>query len=65
MELFTRFVFSTLAVVTLATADYGSSYNITYSTVTGYFLQDKNSTNATTFDYVSPPNPFNPPHRIR
>lgn len=26
---------------------------IEYSTVTGYFLQDDNSTNATTFDYVS------------
>lgn len=25
---------------------------IQYSTVTGYFLQDDNSTNATTFDYV-------------
>lgn len=35
----------------LATAT-GPSY-IEYSTVTGYFLQDLNSTNATTFDYVS------------
>lgn len=26
---------------------------IQYSTVPGYFLQDDNSTNATTFDYVS------------
>jgi hypothetical protein len=26
---------------------------IQYSTVTGYFLQDNNATNATTFDYVS------------
>jgi hypothetical protein len=28
------------------------SGNLRYSTVTGYFLQDNNSTNATTFDYV-------------
>jgi hypothetical protein len=29
-----------------------SSHHIQYSTVTGYFLQDLNTTNATTFDYV-------------
>lgn len=30
-----------------------SATSIQYSTVTGYFLQDVNATNATTFDYVS------------
>ena len=29
--------------------------DIKYSTVTGYFLQDEPSTDATTFDYVRPP----------
>jgi hypothetical protein len=36
----------------VAAATHASSY-IQYSTVPGYFLQDDNSTNATTFDYVS------------
>lgn len=29
---------------------------LNYTTVTGYFLQDEASTNATTFDYVRPLN---------
>ena len=33
-------------------ASTASAY-IQYSTVPGYFLQDLNSTNATTFDFVS------------
>lgn len=36
---------------TLQTRASGKGY-IKYSTVTGYFLQDDPSTNATTFDYV-------------
>lgn len=36
----------------IAAAAHASSY-IQYSTVTGYFLQDDNSTNATTFDYTA------------
>lgn len=30
-----------------------NAVQINYTTVAGYFLQDDNSTNATTFDYVS------------
>ncbi len=41
----------------IAAAAHASSY-IQYSTVTGYFLQDDNSTNATTFDYVSKALPY-------
>lgn len=39
-------------VVGATAAALGQTY-IQYSTVTGYFLQDDNSTNATAFDYVS------------
>ena len=38
------------ALVGLAVAQ---ASTINYSTVTGYFLQDEESTDATTFDYVS------------
>ena len=38
------------ASVSLASYKSGS---FNYSTVPGYFLQDLNTTNATTFDYVS------------
>jgi len=41
-----------VALLLSAVASAASAY-IQYSTVTGYFLQDINSTNATTFDYVS------------
>lgn len=42
-----------LALSLLLTTSAASSYAyIQYSTVTGYFLQDVNTTNATTFDYV-------------
>lgn len=57
----------TAAVALLATAASAQTSNITkstvypptgygyinYTTVTGYFLQDEPSTNATAFDYVS------------
>lgn len=38
---------ATMAMITATSATY-----INYTTVTGYFLQDINTTNATTFDYV-------------
>lgn len=42
-----------LALSLLLTTSAASSFAyIQYSTVTGYFVQDVNSTNATTFDYV-------------
>jgi hypothetical protein len=41
-----------IALLLSGVASSVSAY-IQYSTVTGYFLQDDNSTNATTFDYVS------------
>jgi hypothetical protein len=31
-----------------------NNWNIEYTAVSGYFLQDLNSTNAANFDYVSP-----------
>jgi hypothetical protein len=40
------------ALVGLAVVQ-ASTTTITYSTVTGYFLQDEDSTDASTFDYVS------------
>lgn len=45
-----------VVVAVLATAEakfFGQPTYIKYSTVTGFFLQDDNSTNATTFNYVS------------
>ena len=46
------FVASIVSLAALVHAQSGSY--IQYSTVTGYFLQDEPSTNATTFDYVRP-----------
>jgi len=42
-----------LAAAQAALAGTASASYINYTTVTGYFLQDNNATNATTFDYVS------------
>jgi hypothetical protein len=39
-------------IVSCLLAVLGEASYIQYSTVTGYFLQDLDSTNATTFDYV-------------
>jgi hypothetical protein len=44
------YVFALCASLTSA----AMSHHIQYSTVTGYFLQDLNTTNVTTFDYVWP-----------
>lgn len=49
----------TLALIVTGLANAASSTSLSsspyvkYSTVTGYFLQDLNSTDASTFDYVS------------
>jgi len=40
------------STTSISTTDNGTEY-IRYSTVGGYFLQDLNATNASTFDYVS------------
>ena len=44
---------STAAASTSGVAIHGGQGYINYSTVPGYFLQDLNSTNASTFDFVS------------
>lgn len=44
--------FSTLISLAAAAATTASATYINYTTVTGYFLQDEASTNATTFVYV-------------
>ncbi|KAI9693462.1 MAG: hypothetical protein M1820_009255 [Bogoriella megaspora] len=51
MGLFKRVASSVLALVVLAQA-HGGQY-INYTTVTGYFLQDDPSTNASTFNYTT------------
>lgn len=43
---------ATLAAAQAALAATTTAIYVNYTTVTGYFLQDANSTNATTFDYV-------------
>lgn len=45
---------ASLAVAGASAWQYGPQYylNISYSTVTGYFLQDLSTTDASTFDYV-------------
>lgn len=48
-----RFVVPLLLSSAAAVTATAASTYIQYSTVTGYFLQDINSTNATAFDYVS------------
>lgn len=45
--------FFTAAIVQAALAAVASATYINYTAITGYFLQDENNTNATTFDYVS------------
>lgn len=41
-----------LCITTSEAKFFGQPTYIQYSTVTGYFLQDLNSTNATSFNYV-------------
>ena len=43
-------LFDAFALTTSLTSVKATSFS--YTTVTGFFLQDENSTNATTFDYV-------------
>lgn len=45
-------IMNLLAIYAILTTAVCAKY-IDYTTVAGYFLQDNNSTNATTFDYVS------------
>jgi hypothetical protein len=49
----TSTVASLLAASVSAQSFNGSNGYINYTTVTGYFLQDVSTTNASTFDYVS------------
>ena len=52
------FTVTVLAALILMAESHQSSY-INYTTITGFFLQDDLSTNASTFDYV---NVLQPPH---
>lgn len=47
---------SALIQALLGLSTLGRAASIQYSTVTGYFLQDESSTDASTFDYVCPSN---------